>query len=87
MRVARFPLQHCREFGGVKMCPLREQCTFLHKFARIRHEKLQNMIKHYCAQDDGHKKCIHYMTNSLFDMKLDSHVCPTGNIIPRPRNS
>lgn len=69
------------------MCPLRENCKFLHKFAKIRHEKLQAMIKSYCANEEGHTKCIHFMASSLFDMELDEHICPTGNIIPRIRTS
>lgn len=66
------------------MCPLRENCKFLHKFAKVKHEKLQKMIQHYCALDDGHLKCIHFLANSACEMELDANICPTGNIIPRP---
>ncbi len=68
------------------MCPLQNECPFYQKFAHVRHEKLQQMVDAFCVQENGHTKCIHYQTHSLFGMKLDGNISPTCFIIPRPQS-
>ena len=65
------------------MCPIRDNCSFYSKFGKLQHEKLQRMITAYCAADQGHEQCVHFIAQSLFALELDGHICPTCLVIPR----